>query len=131
MLSSFRILAASAAAFLIAANYANQGYGADPAPPDVLARGNYLVGDAGQCTVCHGATFMGGPNEIPGPPGVPWAKKIPSLRGLPMFKTDGEALAFLQTAKLPSGAPALDPMPKYHFNQADAIAIVAYLRSLK
>ncbi len=72
---------------------------------------------------------MGQPMD-PGPPGVPWAKRSANLRGLPMFATDAAAIAYLETASLPSGKPARGPMPHYHFNRADAIAIVAYLRSL-
>ncbi len=64
-------------------------------------------------------------------PGAPWAKVVPSLRGLKMFKTDAAAIAFLHTAKLPNGRPALGPMPHYNFSIADATTIVAYLRSLK
>jgi hypothetical protein len=48
-----------------------------------------------------------------------------------MFKTDAAAIAFLHTAKLPNGRPALGPMPHYNFSIADATTIVAYLRSLK
>ncbi len=48
-----------------------------------------------------------------------------------MFKTDADAITFLRTTKLPNGKTALGPMPSYRFNQPDATAIVAYLRSLK
>ena len=103
---------------------------ADPST-GLLARGEYLTGNAGQCADCHGAGLVGGPNRIPGPPGVPWASAVPSLHGLVMFPKDEEAIAFLTTAVLPNGKPALDPMPRYKFNHDDAVAIVAYLRSLK
>jgi hypothetical protein len=55
----------------------------------------------------------------------------PSLRGLPMFANDADAIAFLETSKLPNGEHPLPPMPHYNFNTDDATAIVAYLRSLK
>jgi len=99
------------------------------AAPDPVERGKYLVGPAGQCADCHGATLMGAPMD-PGPPGVPWAKRSANLRGLPMFVTDAAAIAYLETARLPGGKHARAPMPQYHFNAADATAIVAYLRSL-
>jgi len=102
-----------------------------PAGSDLLARGAYLTGGAGQCSDCHGATLAGAPLHIPGPPGVPWATEVPSLRGLPMFATDAAAMTFFTTGKLPNGSTALGPMPGYRFNAADAAAIVAYLRSLK
>ena len=98
---------------------------------DQISRGYYLAHGAGQCGDCHGATFAGGPNFIPGPPGVPWAKTIPDLRGLPMFTSDAAAVSFLTTAKLGDGSTALPPMPHYQFDEADATAIVAYFRSLK
>lgn len=104
---------------------------AEVANADPLSRGHYLVTSAGQCTDCHGGKFAGGPNPIPGPPGAPWAKTVPSLRGLHMFKTDADAVSFLKTAKLRNGKGALPPMPRYNFNTSDATAIVAYLRSLR
>jgi mono/diheme cytochrome c family protein len=110
------------------------GLAAKPATgdaPDLIARGHYLVSGAGQCSDCHGEGFVGGPNLIAGPPGVPWAKVVPSLRGLTMFKSDADAVAFLETAKLPDGSGALRPMPRFHFDEEDATAIVVYFRSLK
>jgi mono/diheme cytochrome c family protein len=97
----------------------------------LIARGQYLTGDAGQCADCHRPNFVGGPNLVPGPPGAPWAKTVPSLRGLKMFANDADAVAFLHTAKLPNGQTALRPMPHYNFSVPDAGAIVAYLRSLE
>jgi mono/diheme cytochrome c family protein len=99
------------------------------AAPDAFARGRYLTGGAGQCADCHGATLMGEPMP-PGPPGVAWAKRSSNLRGLLMFATDAQAVAFFETARLPNGGHARGPMPRYHFNAADAHSIVAYLRSL-
>ncbi len=96
-----------------------------------VARGQYLVGPAGQCSDCHGAALAGGPNQIPGPPGIPWAPSVPQIAGLPMFATDAQAVAFFETGLLPDGSKARPPMPQYRFAEADAQAIVAYLRSLK
>ena len=101
------------------------------AAPGLIERGVYLTAGAGQCADCHRNGLRGGPNFIPGPPGAPWAKTVPSLRGLTMFKTDAQAALFLRTGKLPNGHAARRPMPRYRFNAADAEAIVAYLRSLK
>jgi mono/diheme cytochrome c family protein len=98
---------------------------------DILARGAYLVGPAGQCLGCHGANLRGGKNPVLGRPGVPWAKTILNLRGLKEFKTDKLAIAFFETSFLPGGVHALPPMPRYKFHEDDATAIVAYLRSLK
>ena len=96
----------------------------------LVDRGAYLVGDAGQCSDCHGAGLVGGPAPK-GPPGVPWATMAPSLVGLKMFTTDADAVKFLSTNVLPDGAKPLPPMPHYKFHTEDATAIVAYLRSLK
>ena len=62
---------------------------------------------------------------------MPWAKVVPSLRGLKMFKTNADAIAFLHTTVLPGGGHAKGPMPSYMFSVADATTIVTYLRSLK
>jgi mono/diheme cytochrome c family protein len=98
---------------------------------DLVARGAYLVGPAGQCADCHGANLRGGKNPVLGKPGVPWAKTILNLRGLREFKTDELAVAFFTTSFLPGGVHALPPMPRFTFHRDDATAIVAYLRSLK
>jgi mono/diheme cytochrome c family protein len=100
------------------------------APPSIIARGEYLVGDAGQCRDCHGQNLEGGPAPK-GPPGVPWAANAPSLVGLQMFAKDSDAITFLSTTNLPDGNHPLPPMPRYRFKVDDATAIVAYLRSLK
>ncbi len=101
------------------------------ASPAIVARGEYLVGAAGQCSDCHGAGLGGGPNQIPGQPGVAWAATVPSLVGLSMFASDTQAVTFFESGLLPDGSKARPPMPQYRFNEADAQAIVAYLRSLK
>ena len=103
---------------------------AQDATATLIARGEYLVGDAGQCRDCHGKNLEGGPAPK-GPPGVPWATSAPALAGLKMFAKDADAVTFLSTTNLPDGTHPLPPMPQYKFHTADATAIVAYLRSLK
>ncbi len=103
---------------------------AAPAAGPSIAQGDYIVHHLGMCIDCHGDTLMGGPNP-PGPPGVPWAKTVPAIAGLPMFSSDADASKFLQTAKLPDGSSALGPMPHYTMHADDADSVVAYLRSLK
>jgi mono/diheme cytochrome c family protein len=102
---------------------------ADVAPPDLIARGEYLTHGAGQCFDCHGADLHGAPMHVP--PGSGLATLAPAIAGLPMFKTDAAAITFLTTAVLPDGTRARGPMPAYMFHTDDAVAIVAYLRSLK
>jgi mono/diheme cytochrome c family protein len=113
------------------ASLSSRGVASVTPAADLISRGYYLTHGAGRCGDCHGATFAGGPNVIPGPPGAPWAKTVPDLRGLPMFASDAAAVSFLTTAKLGDGSTALGPMPHYQFDEADATAIVAYFRSLK
>jgi mono/diheme cytochrome c family protein len=128
------LLSTVAAGLLVAlavGHSASRALAQTAAPADLLARGEYLTGDAGQCADCHNAQLQGGPNKVKPRPGVPWADTVPSLRGLKMFATDADALTFLRTGALPDGSKAKAPMPGYRFNQADATAIVAYLRSLK
>jgi mono/diheme cytochrome c family protein len=124
------IVAAGALVFFLT-NGARTAARADQAD---VQRGMYLAGDAGQCADCHGQGLKGAPlrfTPIGLPPGVPFADTAPSLVGLTMFASDADAVKFFSTGMLPSGQPARPPMPQYRFNDADAHAIVAYLRSLK
>ncbi|MBV9103559.1 MAG: cytochrome c [Candidatus Eremiobacteraeota bacterium] len=100
-----------------------------------VAHGQYLVNDTGQCADCHGGGLKGAPLPfkitVPAPPGVTFADAAPNIAGLTMFRTDEDAVKFFMTGLLPSGQRARPPMPQYRFNDGDARAIVAYLRSLK
>jgi len=106
-----------------------------------LARGKYLVVDIGLCGDCHtphnekgepvkeqtlkGATLDFKPTSpVPG-----WADKSSNIAGLPGWDKDA-AIKFLMTGIAYNGLPARPPMPQYRFNQQDAEAIVAYLKSL-
>jgi mono/diheme cytochrome c family protein len=102
---------------------------ADVASPALIARGEYLTHGAGTCFDCHGADLHGAPMHVP--PNSGMATMAPSLAGLTMFATDADAITFFTTTKLPSGGNAMPPMPRYMFHTDDAMAIVAYLRSLK
>lgn len=98
----------------------------------VIERGRYLVGPAGHCADCHGARLQG--SSLVGllnpklPPAV--ARSAPRIAGLPMFNDNAAAIHFFQTAQLPGGTRARQPMPPYQFDRDDATAITAYLRSL-
>jgi mono/diheme cytochrome c family protein len=96
---------------------------------DMVARGRYLVGPAGACADCHGPTLHG---QVLGflRPGMPVQYKSANIAGL-KFLTSAQAVTFLTTGVLPNGKRARPPMPEYRFNNADAQAIVAYLKSLK
>ena len=107
----------------------------------LVARGKYLVEDAGKCGDCHtpfsekgepikekwlqGATLSFKPT-IPMPV---WADTSSSIAALPGWEKDA-AIKFMMTGIASNGLPARPPMPQYRFNLQDAEAIVAYLKSL-
>ena len=107
---------------------------------DTLARGKYLVEEAGQCQDCHtprdqkgqfvkqqwllGAELMFKPT-IP----MPWMAVAPPIAGLPTLTHD-QAVHFLMTGERPGKPTVTPPMPEYRFSKADADAIAAYLKSL-
>ncbi len=114
-----------------------------PAPQDPkIARGRYLVERVAMCVDCHtprnergefdrGRWLRGAKLEFqPARPMPVWAGYAPDLAGLPGL-TDVEAVRLLTTGLLPAGKPPDPPMPGYKMSQADAAAVVAYLRSLK
>jgi mono/diheme cytochrome c family protein len=117
---------------------------AAPAGParasDPLARGKYLVDEAGQCQDCHTPRNEKGEyvreqwllgSEIGFKPLVPmpWMAAAPPIAGLPTL-TREQAVHFLMTGERPGRPKVTPPMPEYRFDRADAEAIVAYLKSL-
>jgi len=106
-----------------------------------LERGKYLVEQVGMCGDCHTPhNEKGEPIQektlrgaiLPFKPAVPmpvWADKSPNIAGLPGWE-DKDAIRFLMTGIAYNDLPARPPMPQYRFNQEDAAAIMAYLRSL-
>lgn len=106
-----------------------------------LERGKYLVEQVGMCGDCHTPhNEKGEPIQektlkgaiLPFKPTVPlpvWADKSPNIAGLPGWE-DKDAIRFLMTGIAYNDLPARPPMPQYRFNQEDAVAIMAYLRSL-
>jgi len=106
----------------------------------LIARGRYLVVDAGKCGDCHTPMKMGKPIQsqflhgatIPFKPIGPvpgWTAVSPRIAGLPGW-TEEQGITFFTTGKKPNGTEAGPSMPAYRFNHADASAIVAYLKSL-
>jgi mono/diheme cytochrome c family protein len=94
----------------------------------VIEQGRYLVADVAHCEGCHGVGLVGRPADPANPAFIP----RPKIAGLPMFVNDSDAITFFQTGLLPNGTSrAKPPMPQFRFKQSDAIAVVAYLRSLK
>jgi mono/diheme cytochrome c family protein len=92
------------------------------------AQGQYLVTQVARCSNCHSADLSGRPADPANPNRVP----TPKIAGLPMFSKDADAVKFLETSVLPDGYPKLSPqMPGYKLKHSDALAVVAYLRTLK
>ena len=106
-----------------------------------LARGKYLVEDVGLCGDCHTPrndkgepikeqTLRGATLDFkPTVPMPVWADKASNIAGLPGWDKDA-AIKFMMTGVAYNGLPSRPPMPQFRFNQQDAEAIVAYLKSL-
>jgi mono/diheme cytochrome c family protein len=106
-----------------------------------VEHGKYLVEKIGMCGDCHTAHDEKGEpikeqwltgTTLPFKPTIPmpvWADKSVNIAGLPGWEKDA-AIKFLMTGIAYNGLPARPPMPQYRYNQQDAEAIVAYLKSL-
>ena len=114
---------------------------AQPAPDAQIQRGKYLVENVAMCADCHTPRDAKGQldhsqwlqgNLIDFKPDHPmdYAAVAPPIASLPGF-TDEKAVTFLETGIDLTGKRALWPMPQFRFNHDDAVAVVAYLRSLK
>jgi mono/diheme cytochrome c family protein len=105
-----------------------------------IGRGKYLVEEVARCPECHtprnsnGALdrskwLQGGPIWIrPVHPNGAWAERAPALAGFPYSNHQAENI--LERGIGTNGNSIQPPMFSYHLNHADAMAIVAYLRSL-
>lgn len=119
-------------------------FGQDPA---VLARGKYLVEEVAKCQDCHTPKLLGsgGPvlsawlkgstldytpvNQTPG-----WRAVTPDITASgPLWARWGEdgMVKFLETGNNPRGKKAGPPMPAYTLSHDDAVAVAAFLKSLK
>jgi mono/diheme cytochrome c family protein len=94
-----------------------------------VEHGRYLVQQVGMCADCHGSALHGATLDFLAP-GLPVARKAPRIAGLPESATR-QAVIFLETGLNAKGKRARPPMPQYRFAPADAIAVVAYLQSLR
>jgi mono/diheme cytochrome c family protein len=108
--------------------------------PALVERGRYLVHDVALCVDCHSprdekGQFLEGKHLTGAALGfaatvpMPWAPAAPAIAGLENFTAE-QAVKFLMTGERPSNVPVLLPMPAYRMKQADAEAVVAYLKSL-
>lgn len=111
-------------------------------PDAAIERGRYLVERVAMCADCHsprgekglfiaGKEYTGSPlGFAPTVPMPAWADTAPLIAGLPNYTTE-QAVKFLMTGERPTGVPVRPPMPEYRMSQADAEAVVAYLKSIK
>ncbi len=140
--------ALGAVSLAFAVSSASFGSPADHAPAltpaqegsSVLVRGRYLVENVGLCADCHTPRNEKGQfvrdqwlkgAALPFQPMVPmpWSPAAPPIAGLPSM-TEEQAIAFMRTSKRPDGTTPRPPMPEFRFNEEDAKAVVAYLKSL-
>ena len=106
-----------------------------------IERGRYLVEEVAKCSECHTprnaqgeldrqAWLQGAPIWImPVKPIPNWADRAPALAGFPGL-TEEQGERILEKGTGPEGETLRPPMHIYHMSQADAKAIIAYLRSL-
>jgi mono/diheme cytochrome c family protein len=128
-------------AFSLAFAVASVASAAEPAKPaDKVARGKYLVEQAGQCQDCHSGRnekgeyvkeqwLMGSELPFKATIPMPWMAVAPPIAGLPTL-TQEQAVHFLMTGERPGKPRVTPPMPEYRFSRADAEAIAAFLKSL-
>ncbi|MGA3265417.1 MAG: c-type cytochrome [Verrucomicrobiota bacterium] len=127
----------------LAASAADTNQVAQPAADTaVIQRGKYLVERVAMCGECHTprdeqghldhAHWLQG-NVLDYKPtnSRPFTPIAPPIASLPSYATDDLAVRFLETGQTANGKPAQPPMPQFRLTHDDAIAVVAYLRSLK
>lgn len=111
-----------------------------------VERGKYLVEEVGQCQTCHTPRLENGEydktkwmkgstlNIAPIKPVEGWHKAAPDLtpgsRLWNVWKEEG-LVNYMHTGLNPRGRKADAPMPTYKLTKEDALAVVAYLKSLE
>ncbi len=120
---------------------------AKPSPADAdaaqIARGNYLVERVGLCGNCHSPRnekgefdrarwLQGAPIGVKPIHPVPhWAEAAPPLAGLPPDWSEADVIKLMETGISRDAKPPDPPMPAYRLSHRDAVAVAAYLKSLK
>jgi mono/diheme cytochrome c family protein len=109
------------------------------------ARGKYLVEEVARCQECHTprtetndfdrTKWLKGAKQVAAPvaPIAGWHAASPDITSTSaLFQRWGDdgLVKFLETASNPRGGKAGAPMPAYTMKHEDAVAIVAYLKSL-
>lgn len=134
-----RTIVLSALGLSLAATVALSGQAAN------ASRGKYLTEEVARCQECHTPKSDSGEfdktkwlkgaklNIGPLTPIAGWHAASPDLTSTsPLWQRWGEdgLVKFLETTANPRGGKAGPPMPAYMMNHDDALAIVAYLKSL-
>jgi mono/diheme cytochrome c family protein len=114
---------------------------------DKVARGKYLVEDVARCQDCHTphlivsgelvkSAWLKGASidfvSVNQPPN--WRSKAPDITSTSPLWTrwgDDGMVKYLETGMNPKGSQANPPMPAYKLTHEDAVAVAAFLRSLK
>jgi mono/diheme cytochrome c family protein len=107
-----------------------------------IERGRYLVERVVMCADCHTARdwkgkqdrehwLQGAKLDFKPARRMPWAAVAPAIAGLTTFATDEQAVKYFETGINRAGKNSSPPMSQYRFDHDDAVAVVAYLRSLK
>lgn len=115
---------------------------AEPVKDVQIKRGQYIVERVSMCSDCHtphtqtgelnrAAWLQGNVLEFKPMHPMPFAPVAPQIAGLPTMPTDEMAVRFFETGTNALGKTCLPPMPQFRFDRDDAVALVAYLRSLK
>ena len=112
-----------------------------------VARGKYLVEDVARCQDCHTphlivsgelvkSAWMKGATldfvSVNQPPN--WRSKTPDITSTsPLWARWGDdgMVKFLETGMNPKGSKPNPPMPSYTLAHDDAVAVAAFLKSLK
>jgi mono/diheme cytochrome c family protein len=108
----------------------------------LIERGRYIVESVAMCERCHTRRdeqgnpdranwLMGGPVQTrPTYSDPKWALVEPRLAGTPPG-TDADFIKLMTTGISRTGSPPNPPMPPFRMTREDAMAVLAYLKSLR
>jgi mono/diheme cytochrome c family protein len=120
---------------------ANNAGGFPAATQAQVERGRYIVEEVARCWECHTPRDENGQPErsrwlqgapiwiMPVHPDSSWAMRAPDIAGFPSF-TEEQGEKILEQGIGPNGLPIHPPMHTYHLTHDDAIAVIAYLRTV-
>lgn len=113
-----------------------------PATQAEVARGKYIVENVAMCPQCHTPRYDNGAlnhaHELEGAaeffqpphPDANWPLKAPRIGGDPPAN-DQDMIKLLMTGIWTDGKPLRLPMMPFRMNEADAKAVLAYLKTVK